>query len=347
MLSPADRLTFLQERQSGIGGSDVAAVLGLDEYRTPMDVYIDKTREVTEDDVLTPNIHMLRGQLLEDTAATLFTEDTGFKVRRMGQRQHPSYPFFMVNADRQILSSDDRGTGALECKAPAFRSFQKAIEEGARDEYVLQLQWALFVCGYDWGSMALCNLEHPAGPLVHWQVERSEPLIEHMQEKVYRFWMDHVRERRPPDPSEWRVERVEIEKLAGERVVVTSEHPANLYEQIVRVEKAVKAASEKQKLLKEALLKWLREHEVGKAEFPGLGKASVITKAGQRRLDAKQLERFGPLDPDRVDRYLAELGVAKALRDRVYDLKLDFDLFRTQGDDYEYVGIYPNKEGDA
>lgn len=42
-MTSAERLEWLKTRQTGIGGSDVAAILGLNRYRTPLDVYNDKT----------------------------------------------------------------------------------------------------------------------------------------------------------------------------------------------------------------------------------------------------------------------------------------------------------------
>ena len=37
-----DRESWLRERRRGIGGSDIGAILGLNKYRSPLDVYLDK-----------------------------------------------------------------------------------------------------------------------------------------------------------------------------------------------------------------------------------------------------------------------------------------------------------------
>ena len=345
-MTPEERLSFLQERQSGIGGSDVAAILGLDEYRNAMDVYLDKTRAIRDEDVLTTNIHMLRGQLLEDTAATLFCEETGLKVRRMGQRTHPKFDPFRVNADRQILAQPDgRGTGALECKAPAFKGFDNAIQHGVRDQYIIQLQWAMYVCGYQWGEMALCNLEHAAGPLLHFPVQRSETLIAHMEERCAEFWYDHVDLGIPPDMEDWTEAPVEIVKLAGELVTVTDEEFGKKYFQLARVTDAIKKGEAKKKELSAELLAWMRKHEVAKALVPDMGKATLITKKGRKYLNEKQLERSRPIDRDKLLRFMDDEESVAVIEKG--DLDLDMDTFRKQADDYEYVGIYPQKESDA
>lgn len=44
-MTSAERLEWLKNRQTGIGGSDVAAILGLSKWKTPLDVYNDKIAE--------------------------------------------------------------------------------------------------------------------------------------------------------------------------------------------------------------------------------------------------------------------------------------------------------------
>ncbi|WP_196802087.1 YqaJ viral recombinase family protein, partial [Clostridium cadaveris] len=43
-----NNLDWLKERQKGIGGSDVGAILGVNKWKTPFQVYLEKTEEITE-----------------------------------------------------------------------------------------------------------------------------------------------------------------------------------------------------------------------------------------------------------------------------------------------------------
>ena len=43
-----DKLQWLKERQKGIGGSDVGAIMGVNKWKSAFEVYIDKTEEITE-----------------------------------------------------------------------------------------------------------------------------------------------------------------------------------------------------------------------------------------------------------------------------------------------------------
>lgn len=76
----ADREVWLRDRKKGIGGSDVAAVLGLSPWRTPLDVFNDKTAETVDEKPQSEAAHF--GTILEDVVADEFARRTGFKVAR-------------------------------------------------------------------------------------------------------------------------------------------------------------------------------------------------------------------------------------------------------------------------
>ena len=57
-----NRTEWLKERQQGIGGSEVAAVLGLSKWSTPFDVWLEKTSPIEN---APPNLAMQLGTFLE------------------------------------------------------------------------------------------------------------------------------------------------------------------------------------------------------------------------------------------------------------------------------------------
>src|SRR5919106_197694 len=126
-LNPAQ----LEARKKGIGGSDAAAVLGLDSYKTPLDIYELKLGLRQPEP---PNAAMTRGVFLEPIARRLYRELTGRRVKRLHQVEHPSYPFMLCNVDGLILANRKRtgheGAGVLELKCPGIWAFAKAEREG-------------------------------------------------------------------------------------------------------------------------------------------------------------------------------------------------------------------------
>ena len=75
-----DKLTreeWLVKRMEGIGGSDAGAVVGLNEYKSPIAVWQEKTGRKTETE---DNDYLRIGRDVEDYVASRFEEETGKKV---------------------------------------------------------------------------------------------------------------------------------------------------------------------------------------------------------------------------------------------------------------------------
>lgn len=105
----ADREVWLRDRKKGIGGSDVAAVLGLNPWRTPLDVFNEKTAETVDDKPQSEAAHF--GTILEDVVADEFARRTGFKVVRFNKTltQNPGchvggVGWARANLDRVIVN---------------------------------------------------------------------------------------------------------------------------------------------------------------------------------------------------------------------------------------------------
>lgn len=107
----ADREVWLRDRKKGIGGSDVAAVLGLSPWRTPLDVFNDKTAETVDEKPQSDAAHF--GTILEDVVADEFARRTGFKVMRFNKTlsQNPGahaggVGWARANLDRVIVNPE-------------------------------------------------------------------------------------------------------------------------------------------------------------------------------------------------------------------------------------------------
>jgi len=344
MQTQDERLAFLMERQKGIGGSDIAAICGVDPYRSAFDVYVEKTRPPDLSDP--ENIHMLRGIVLEDVAAELYAEASGYKVRRMAQRAHPEYPWAMVNVDRQILSGNGKGTGALEIKSPMSRTFSDIIQYGMKDAYILQLQWALGVTGYDWGEFCAINLEHGAGPIIHFPVERNDELINDMIVRAERFWFHHVDPRIPPTPDMWKPGApMEVPEHSGEAVTLESPEVVDLAKSVMDAWKHKKEAEEDYKACKGAAIKLMKEIEATRVHVPGVGKMNHIWQPGRTTFDFKKLKAYGAVDPDKLyqimcDDYGWDVERVQELLD---EAALDFESFEKTGNAYQQFVPYPAK----
>ena len=71
---------WLTYRRQGIGGSDVAAILGISPFRTARDLYDDKLNIASAVDDTGNWVALEMGHLLEPLVAQIFTKKTGLEV---------------------------------------------------------------------------------------------------------------------------------------------------------------------------------------------------------------------------------------------------------------------------
>lgn len=114
-----DRKQWLEERKSGIGGSDAAAIIGLSDWESPYSVWADKMGYLPAKE---DSEAMRQGRDLEAYVAGRFTELTGKKVRRNNKMQrHPVHTFMLANIDRDIVGE----RSGLECKTTSVMNTRK------------------------------------------------------------------------------------------------------------------------------------------------------------------------------------------------------------------------------
>ncbi|MCF3960337.1 YqaJ viral recombinase family nuclease [Streptomyces fuscigenes] len=188
---PAFRAEWEATRRMGIGGSDVAAILGLDKYRGPRHVYEEKHgREIVRD-----NEAMEIGREIEDFIARLFSKRTGVPVATPpGTIAHVDHAWALVNIDRDTLDQDGQVVGPLECKNRSEYQLEE-WEEGAPDAPALQAHWGITVGGYQRGYVAALV----GGNKLRWHViERDQAMVDHLLEYCAAWHERHILEGFPP-----------------------------------------------------------------------------------------------------------------------------------------------------
>ena len=70
-------------RNQGIGGSDIACIMGYNKWKSPYTLWTEKTGQSQSED-LSDNEFVYWGTVLEQAVANRFVELTGKKVRKCG-----------------------------------------------------------------------------------------------------------------------------------------------------------------------------------------------------------------------------------------------------------------------
>ena len=181
---------FLARRKCGIGGSDVAAILGLSKWKTAYDVWKDKTTDEVKD---VSNDILELSSYLEEYTAQKYAALKGCKVQRKNaQLVHAEYPFLIGNIDREILLDHERGVGILECKALGTFSFRRVEQYGLPPEYLCQIQHYFLVSNgrYRWAAFAILNRDN--GKLLTFEIEPDTEMQNQIKTACVGFWQNCV-----------------------------------------------------------------------------------------------------------------------------------------------------------
>lgn len=188
------REKWLSVRGNGIGSSDAAVAVGISPYKSPLELWLEKTGRQQAPD-LAGNDAVFWGTALEHIIATVYAERTGAKIRRLNAvLQHPQHPFMLANLDRVVV-----GSGILEVKTAGLHSAQ-FWEDGIPESYQCQVLHQLAVTGKEWCDVAVLI----AGQDFRvYRVCRDDDKIADLIQREEKFWQCVVDDVPPPvDGSE-------------------------------------------------------------------------------------------------------------------------------------------------
>ncbi|MDY4606381.1 lambda-exonuclease family protein [Clostridium tertium] len=205
-----NKLEWLKERRCGIGGSDVGAILGVNKYKTPFEVYLEKTEPITEVGEQSESAYW--GDKFEEAVAKEFEKRTGKKVRRDRKHyKHKDYHFMVANIDRRVVGENS----ILECKTANQYLLKDWEDEEIPASYLLQVQHYLFVTGAELGYIAVLI----GGQKFIWkEVQRDEELIEMIIEAEKDFWKMVEDKTPPPLDGSSAAEKYLLEKYSNAEV---------------------------------------------------------------------------------------------------------------------------------
>lgn len=181
---------WLECRKNGIGGSDASVVCGINRYKSPMELWMEKTGQLPYQEA---GEAAYWGTQLEALVRAEFTKRTGIAVQQVSQLlQSEKFPFMLANLDG-ICEHPDYGTVIFEAKtASAYKASE--WENSIPDEYLCQIQHYMAVTGYQGAYIAVLI----GGNTFRWKfVARDEELISMLIKLEADFWK-HVQTETPP-----------------------------------------------------------------------------------------------------------------------------------------------------
>jgi putative phage-type endonuclease len=222
---------WLQERNKYVGGSDASAAIGVNPWKSPYDLWVEKVSGISEP---VDSEAVEWGKKLEDLIAKEFELRTGKKVHRVNQMFiSEEHPFMAANIDRKITGED----ALLECKTTnAFNSSE--WRDNVPEAYYMQVMHYLAVTGY---SKAYIAVLIGGQTYKHYEIERDEAKIQKLIELEQAFWARVENEEPPEIDRATKIIDLQYPDSNGETVVIedidTVERYIELGEQIKELEK--------------------------------------------------------------------------------------------------------------
>lgn len=282
-----DRDAWLQLRNTGIGGSDAAVILGVSPWKSALTLWAEKTGQKEPDD-LSQNQRVYWGTKNESNIADWFMEETGKKVFRRGMMRSEEHPFMLASVDREVVGEK----AGLEIKTAGIDQAKKWMDDEVPDAYYLQCQWYMAVTGYErWYIAVLIG-----GNEARWKcIERNEAQIRVLIEAAERFWQ-MVESKTPPLPDGTKSSGDTLGdmypgKSDGQVLDLRSPNVVQAYENMKRFAEAETFAKKAKEKAKQVIMSAMGDYE--EASING-HKVTWRTQAGRVTIDAKRLQTEMP-----------------------------------------------------
>ena len=291
---------WLEYRKTGIGGSDASVVCGINKYRSPVELWLEKTGQLPYQEA---GEAAYWGTQLEPVVRSEFTKRTGIEVKLVKQLLlSEEHPFMQANLDG-ICEHPDYGTCIFEAKtASAYKSNE--WENSIPAEYMLQIQHYMSVTGYKGTFIAVLI----GGNTFKWKyIERDDEIIEMLIHLEADFW-EHIVNNTPPpldgsEASEKFLSDRYPESIPQSRIILPPEADVLIKEYDKETAILNKAAERRQRA--ENLLKeMLGDNENGISENRIISWKSIF----QERLDSKSLRAE---HPDLYKKYVNRISYRK------------------------------------
>lgn len=177
-------------RRFGLGGSEVAAALGLNDWLSPWELFHRKRGALRPPADTEP---MYWGRALEPVIADRWAEDHpgAAVVDPQMMARHRDHSWVLASPDR-LVDSD----GLLEIKTAGWRVADRWEDGKVPDGYAIQAQWAMEVWARDWAEVVVLIGGQDYRAI---RFERSPTLAARIIERAQAFWQ-LVLDGTPPAP---------------------------------------------------------------------------------------------------------------------------------------------------
>lgn len=261
-------MTFEQERMTGLGGSDIGAILGLNPWRTPYQVFLEKIGEAAP---FEGNLQTRFGTYAEEFVAREYCEQTGRQVQRFNPMlRHPTAPLIghvdrlvvPEGAKRASYKSEIRTDLGMEAKTASAFATGRTSEWGESgsdqvpESYLVQcaVYMALTECPRWDLAVLFGNTEFRI-----YNLTRDMELEAMILDEAARFWTDHILPCVPPDPTSEAEARQRWPRHSDGKVLDADDALAVMFQHLADCKRRGKEVADEEQALKDLILPLLAD----------------------------------------------------------------------------------------
>lgn len=285
---------WLYTRKCGIGGSDAAAACGLSRWKSPLELWMNKTSNDIEEK---SSEAMYWGTVMEPIIRDEFAKRTGLTVQEMpyifGCKEHP----YMIADLDGIVREADGSVSVLEIKTVSSFKEKEWSEDGLPAEYYLQLQHYMTVCDLKKAYIAYLV----GGNDFHYRTVEFDSETSDMLIKLEGAFWKAVQSGVQPVVTEKDAEALaKLYPKSNSTSVILPAEADDVIKEYLAVKQLAGHVKEQTALLENRLKAMLKESECGKSPSG----FSVSWKSfNSKRFDTT---KFRKEHPEQVDEYLIE-----------------------------------------
>jgi len=251
IIKPKDRIEWLKKRESGIGSSEVATIVGLNPWETPYQLW---RRKIGLDAPKPENFAMKAGHYLEDAVSLFWQDETGQQVIKSSAGDwlivNNERPYMRVSPDRTYwlagLPHNKSNKGILECKTT-----QMSIDaDDLPKHWFCQVQYQLGVAELEQGSLAwLCS----GREFGYKNLAFVPDFFAWLVEEVDKFWIDNIQGKQEPTAANVQDILLKYNRHTDGKIVEVSDEIFAAYQDLKAVKDELSAIEEQKVALEEKI----------------------------------------------------------------------------------------------
>lgn len=295
---------WVKLRTTGIGGSDVGAIMGLNKYASPLSVYLSKKNV----EGFKGNASTEWGHILEDPIIKKAAEELGVEIISVpGMYTSLDIPYLNANLDglchtnHQVTIRGETidGLGGFEIKTS--NNGDGFSEDEIPDSYYCQVQHYMFVTGLNWFILTAFFMNTKRAK--HYVIKRNDSFIyEKMLPAEKDFWENYVMADNPPEPIGVDSESEYTANLNIADEIILDAETEDLIAERMSIQQQIKELEQKESALKNSILIHLsalsHSDKTTAEKVNGIGERYNLTYNLQKKVsvDTDALKKSGLFD---------------------------------------------------